>query len=167
MMRARRLLPFLLALVLGAGAAIGLAACGSSDALIPSSDAAKLERQLASLQRSVDGGECDAADAAVAELTNAVANLPKSVDTKLRDSLHRGVANLAVRAPQACLNVDSVTITTPAVTTPVVPDTTPTEPTPPPTTPTEPTPPPTTPTEPTPPEPTTPAPDPSGGAIAP
>lgn len=162
-----RLLPFLLALALGAGAAAGLVACGSSASLIPSSDAAKLERQLASLQKSVNGGECDAADAAVAELTNAVANLPKSVDTKLRDTLHRGVANLAARAPQACLNVDSVTVTTPVITTPVEPDTTPTEPTPTP----EPTTPDTTPTEPTPePTPTTPEPtptDPSGGAIAP
>ena len=166
-MSARTVLPLLLALVLGAGAAIGLAACGSSDSLIPSSDASKLERQLASLKKSVDGGECDAADAAVAELTNAVANLPKSVDAKLRDSLHRGVANLAARAPQACLNVDSVTITTPVITTPVEPDTTPTEPAPQP----EPTTPDTTPTtpEPTPttPEPTPTTPDPSGGAIAP
>jgi len=175
-MSARKLLPLLLALVLGGAAAAGLVACGKSDHLIPSSDAATLDKQLSALKESVDQGRCDSVGDDLQRLDSAVANLPKSVDAKLRKRLRDGVANLSVRSPDACQAVDTVVITTPEVTTqtdPEIPTTDPEPaPDPDPTTTTEPPPPdPTpTPTEPQPdPDPTPTPPDDgtSGGAVAP
>jgi len=174
-MSARKLLPLLLALVLGAAAAAGLVACGKSDHLIPSSDASTLDKQLSALKDSVDQGKCDSVGDDLQRLDTAVANLPKSVDAELRKRLRNGVTNLSARAPGACQAVDTVVITTPEVTTQTDPEIpTNTEPAP------DPDPEPTTTTEPPPPDPTptTPEPEPdptptppddgtSGGAVAP
>jgi hypothetical protein len=96
----RRLLPALVALVLGAVTAL-LVACGG-DGKIPSGDASSLKSALNQVSADFRAGHCTAAAQAVIKAQNELLNLPDSVDAKLRDRLQSGISNLRKRVPATC-----------------------------------------------------------------
>jgi hypothetical protein len=96
-----RLLPQLVALLLGAAAAY-LVACGGDDNLIPASDASRVQNALNEVEADFRAGKCQAAEAAVARARGALLNLPGSVDSRLRERLRSGVAKLAEQVPATC-----------------------------------------------------------------
>lgn len=151
-MSAARPLPLLVALVLGAGAAL-LAACAGSgtEGGIPAATAQQMDEDLEAVGRETAAGDCDAAEEALTRVRGDIVELPSSVDDRLVARLTRGADNLAVRVPVECeqnVQDETQTDTTPTDTTPT--ETTPTETTPTETTPTETTPTETTPTDTTP-----------------
>ena len=96
----RRLLPALVALVLGAATAV-LVACGGAGK-IPSGDASSLKSALNQVSADFRAGHCTAAAQAVAKAQNELLNLPDSVDAKLRDRLQSGISNLRKQVPRTC-----------------------------------------------------------------
>jgi hypothetical protein len=96
-----RLLPLLAAPLLGAAAAY-LVACGGNDNLIPASDASRVQNALNEVQADYRAGKCQDAEAAVAKAKGALLNLPGSVDSRLRERLEAGVANLGKQVPASC-----------------------------------------------------------------
>lgn len=156
-------LPHLCALLAGAAAALAVG-CGNRSHLIPASDASSLKDQLAAIQQAVAAGDCTAARDALDHASTAAHGLPRSVDRRLRQRIHLGIAQLRQDVPVDCqqaqtATVDTTTTTVPTVTVPT--ETTTTETTATETTTTEvPTTPTTTPTTPTT-VPTTPAPAPA------
>jgi hypothetical protein len=142
----RRLLPYLLALVLGIAAAVAVGCGGSNDHLIPTDDAARLKDRIAAVQDAIDAGDCPRAEAAVNQAIVSARLLPATVDRRLRARINQGLRALRERVPTACraaqtetVTVPTVTETTPAQTTPTTTATTPTQTTPTTTTPTTPT----------------------------
>jgi hypothetical protein len=95
-----RLLPSLVALILGVATAF-LVACGG-DGRIPASDASRVDNALDEVAADFRAGNCQAAEQAVARARGALLNLPDSVDSRLRARLNSGVANLSARVPATC-----------------------------------------------------------------
>jgi hypothetical protein len=95
-----RLLPPLVALILGAATAF-LVACGG-DGRIPASDASRVDNALDEVAADFRAGKCQAAEQAVARARGALLNLPDSVDARLRARLRSGVAKLSERVPATC-----------------------------------------------------------------
>jgi hypothetical protein len=95
-----RLLPPLVALILGAATAF-LVACGD-DGRIPASDASRVDNALDEVAADFRAGKCQAAEQAVARARGALLNLPDSVDARLRARLRSGVAKLSERVPATC-----------------------------------------------------------------
>jgi hypothetical protein len=121
-----RLLPYLVAALLGVGAA-ALVACGSDrQGLIPSSNAERLSSALSAVDRAVDDGDCDAAGRALTRARGALVSLPESVNDRLVARLREGIENLEQVAPERCSEQDTQTETVPT-TTETTPDTTATE----------------------------------------
>jgi hypothetical protein len=180
-----RVLPFVLAALLGAAAA-GLVACGSSGddrrELIPERSADRLKSALSDVRSAVAAGNCEQARRAVIRARGVLVNLPSAVSDELVARLREGLDNLDEVAPRQCEQQatqtetqETTTTTAPEETTPeetatteTTPDTTTTETTPDTTTTA---PPETTTTEPPVPDPETTPPedpaDPSGGTTTP
>jgi hypothetical protein len=161
----RRALPYLLAALLGVGAAL-LAACGASTTGgVPQGDASVLKGQLEDVRQRVADGQCSGLSAQLRDVDTAIDGLPRSVDARLVSALRGGSDRLQRTAVADCnLNntpTQTQTATTPTETATTPPETTtappPTTTTPPPTTTTPPatttTPPPTATIEPVPPPP--------------
>jgi len=175
-MTMHRMLPHLLALLLGIGAAL-LAACGQSTrGGIPAADASDLNHQLEDVRTRVADARCDELAAQLRRVNTRIDKLPRSVDAHLVQALRDGADRLQRRAVEDC-NANNVPTATQTETTPTVTETTPPDTT---TTPTDTTPPDTTttPTDTTtippttgtvPPVPTEPPPPPvsPGGGVAP
>jgi hypothetical protein len=150
----------ILAGVLGFAASF-VVACGGGSGLLTGDQASSLNNQLDQVSTALASGSCDTVSSATSELSNAVANLPSSVNATLRNNLSQGASTVGQLARQHCHTTSTATHTetTPATTTDTTPSTptqtttsTPTQTTP--TTPTQTTP--TTPTQTTPATPTTP-----------
>lgn len=141
-----RVLPSLTALLLGAATAL-LFACGGNGR-IPSTDATRVEQALDQVSANFEAGNCAGAQQGVAKATAALADLPDSVDARLRNRLRSGLNELSQRVPATCGQAQqqeptttqpdttsTPTNTVPTDTTPTVPtdtvpsDTTPTGPT--------------------------------------
>jgi hypothetical protein len=118
-----RLLPALLALVLGAATAL-LVACGG-DGRIPASDASSLKSALNQVSVDYRAGHCAAAERAVAKAQNELLQLPDSVNADLRARLQAGIRNLGERVPATCDQTQTQTQQTQPDTTTT--DTSPTE----------------------------------------
>jgi len=103
-----RVLPPLVALVLGAATAL-LVACGGSDGRIPSGDASSLTRALSQISSDYRAGHCEAAQRDVAKAQNAVLGLPDTVDARLRQRLQSGIQHLAERVPATCSQTQTQT----------------------------------------------------------
>jgi hypothetical protein len=138
----RRLLPFLVAGILGPTSAF-LASCGDRSGLIPSSNADRIKGDLDQVQSAIIEGNCDVAGRAAQQVAADVQALPATVDQRLQDRLNDGAANLQNQAQPQCeegiATETTTTETTPTETTPT--ETAPTETTPPPPTETQPAPP--------------------------
>jgi len=162
----RRWLPYVLAALLGTGAAV-LAAC--SDAPkggIAANEASSLKSQIEDIQQRVDDARCQALIAQLRQVDTHVDRLPSSVDAQLRRRLRDGSDNLRDAARRECEEnreaKEAEKTTTDTTTTPETPEAPPPPTTtkPPSTTPT--TPPTTTPSPPPAPAPQ-PPPNPGGG----
>ena len=108
-----RAIPYLLAFVLGIGAA-GLSACGqkSSDALIPANQAGPMSSDLDAVASAVASGRCSAASAAIDRAQADLANLPPSVSDRLRGRIADGLSALRRQAASECTANQPTTDTT-------------------------------------------------------
>jgi hypothetical protein len=103
-MTVNRSIRLLCAGLLGVSAAL-LVACGSSGkGLIPSANAGPLQRDFEAVAQAAQSGEgnCTATEAAIAQTERDFAALPASVDSGLRKTLSKGIANLRRRALKLC-----------------------------------------------------------------
>lgn len=166
-----RALPYLLAFVLGAGAA-GLTACGAktNEAMLPAQNADELLNHLDDVLVATEGEDCAETGRAIRQVELDLESLPSGTSQRLEDRLREGVARLKQQAADECQGTTETqttqtetthTETTPTITTTTT-TTTETVPTVPPTTTTTTT----TPTTTTPPVATVP-PEGTGGAGAP
>jgi hypothetical protein len=91
-----RLSAYLLALLCGAAATVGLAACGgsSNSGLLPGSTASEINSNLDKVQQRVAEGECAGAEEATAEISGQIEALG-GVDSRLKEALSEGAARLA------------------------------------------------------------------------
>jgi hypothetical protein len=162
----RRLMPYVLALALGLGAA-GLTACGAATnkALIPAADADQLKSDLDAVGSAVDSQDCAQVGSALAQGERDLQSLPPGTSQRVQRRLQDGLDRLKHQAGKECKPAQTTTTTVPTITT-VPTTTTPTVTTPPVTTPTTTTPTTTTPTTPTTTTPST-TPSDTGGATTP
>lgn len=111
-----RVLPLLLALLLG-GATAFLVSCGSDrSGLIPASDAGTLTSALDQVASATRSGECVAAGQALSRAQGAVVRLPSSVDPRLKRRLQSGIDNLRKRVPVDCQKTTSTQTQAPTTT---------------------------------------------------
>lgn len=91
-----RLSALLLALSLGAAAAVALASCGSGDDanLLPGTTAEEIEANLDQVEQLAADGDCFGAEDAVAQVAAEVEELD-GVDVKLKTALEEGTAKLS------------------------------------------------------------------------
>lgn len=143
----RALLRLLLALALGAAAAL-LVACGSSGkGLIPAAAGGPLQSDIEAVEHAAEAGNgnCSGTEAALLKTDQDYAALPSTLDSGLRSNIRQGIENLRKVAKEACTQplVQTTTTTTPKTTSTATTPTTTTPTTTTPTTPTEETTPPT------------------------
>ncbi len=87
----------------GLGFAVSfVVACGSGNGLLTSDQANGLNNQLASVSSAVQAGRCGAASSAAVAFSNAVANLPRTVNTTLLQNLADGATTVGRLAPRDC-----------------------------------------------------------------
>jgi hypothetical protein len=133
-MTMKRALRPLLALLLGAIAALAVIACGGSGKnLIPLADAGPLQGDFEAVAQAArsGGGDCTATKAAIEKTERDFATLPASVDAGLHAKLSEGISNLRERALALCaqpLTQTNTTTTRTTDTTTTRTDTTPTTP---------------------------------------
>ncbi len=86
----------MLALALGAAAALALASCGGGEdaKLLPGNTAAEITENLDRVKQYSEEGECVGAEDAVSEV-NAQVEALTGVDPKLQEALQRGAARLS------------------------------------------------------------------------
>jgi uncharacterized protein (DUF58 family) len=91
----RKLAVSILALALGAAAAVALVSCGGGDdaKLLPGNTAAEITENLDRVKQYSEEGECVGAEDAVAEVTTQIEAL-EGVDPKLVEALQRGARRL-------------------------------------------------------------------------
>jgi hypothetical protein len=107
-----RLTLYIVALSLGAIAAVGLVSCGGSDDdLLPGSSADQILDNLDTVEELVAEGSCDEAVSAAAEIRDQVERLPRSVDAELRQRLIEGADRLEEVAASDCTPPTTVTET--------------------------------------------------------
>jgi hypothetical protein len=129
--------------LLGVAAALLISCSGSGTGLIPTGNAGPLQSDFEAVAQAAESGDgsCDTTESALLKTEQDFAALPASVDTGLRNTLHRGIENLRTRAlalcaqplPQATATTSTpktTTSTTSTTTTPTVTQTTSTQPTP-------------------------------------
>ena len=108
-----RLTIYIIALALGAAAAVGLVSCGgSNDDLLPGKSANEILDNLNTIDQLVAEGDCTSAAAAAQEVRDQVEGLPRTVDAELRQRLAEGADNLEQLAASDCEEPTTVTTTT-------------------------------------------------------
>lgn len=115
-MTVRRVLPYVLAALLGVGCAL-LAACGgSTEAGIPATDAEDLKSQITDVRQAVESGRCSDVPGQLRQVDDAIDDLPASVDDQLVNNLRDGADRLLGIARDEC-DAPTETTTTETVTT--------------------------------------------------
>jgi outer membrane biosynthesis protein TonB len=116
-MTVRRTLPYLLAALLGVGAAV-LAACGSgSDSGIPAANAGDLKSQINDVRQAVDDGRCSDVPGQLRQVDEGIDDLPPSTDDQLVNNLRDGANKLLDLAREECDATPAETTTTETTTT--------------------------------------------------
>ena len=101
--RPTRVLPYLLAFVLGAGVAV-LSACGSSNpAMIPQQNANRLKSDLDEVVAAVDANDCGRADRALSQLGADYASLPARTSVRIKRRLKDALDKLGEQANKECV----------------------------------------------------------------
>jgi hypothetical protein len=122
----RRAVPYLVAALLGIGAAL-LAACGATTSGgILQGDASVLKGQLEDVRQRVAAGQCDGLSSQLRDVDTAIDGLPQSVDARLVSALRRGSDRLQRTAVSDC-NANRLKAQAKTTTTPTLTDTTPTQ----------------------------------------
>ena len=112
----RRILPHLLAALLGCGAAL-LAACGSgTTAGIPEANAGDLKSQIVDVRQAVDDGRCSDVPGQLRQVDEGIDDLPPSTDEQLVTNLRDGADSLRRLATDECEPQTETTETEPAET---------------------------------------------------
>ena len=125
----------ILALLALLGAAFVLLACGNSGEPelegepFSTQESADLTGALTALQTAFDDGDCDEAESKLAQLQQAVEDMPEERDAELRDALTSALDDLEVQIGEECQQADDSTSTSSATTEDVAPTTTEPEPT--------------------------------------
>lgn len=113
----RALLPYLIAALLGVGAAL-LAACGAgSDAGIPAADAGDLKSQITDVGEAVVDGRCSDVPGQLRQVDESIDDLPAATDDNLVNNLRDGANKLLERAREECDATPTQTTTTETTTT--------------------------------------------------
>lgn len=102
-----RVLPLLVALLLGGAVAFLVACGGERSKLIPAGDANDLVSALDQVASATRAGDCAAAEQALTRARGAYVRLPSSVDARLRTRLDSGLRNLSRRVPVDCQKTTS------------------------------------------------------------
>jgi hypothetical protein len=110
----RQLAISILALALGAAAALGLASCGGGEdaKLLPGNTAAEITENLDRVKQYSEEGECVGAEDAVSEVNTQVEGL-SGVDPKLVEALERGATRLS-EVVATCDEEDAETVAPPS-----------------------------------------------------
>jgi hypothetical protein len=104
--------------VLGPAASL-LLACGQDRSnLIPPANAQALNARLEQVKAALDAGDCTNISQLVAAAKREAANLPATVDRRLRQRINDGIRALESEAPTQCTTPATQTETIPTVTTP-------------------------------------------------
>ncbi len=103
-MRTMRPVTYLCALVLGAGAAVGLG-CGSGGGSIDRTDARQIQGVLDQVSAAINDGRCAEAQAAALQARSEVSNLEGRIPAKLQRNLEEGVSALRKATPGDCADV--------------------------------------------------------------
>jgi len=98
----RRLVPHLLALALGVGAALLVACGGTTKGGIPSASAGDLKSQIEDVQQAVDGGRCDEVSGQLRQVDQGIDELPATVDERLTQALRDAADKLRASAISEC-----------------------------------------------------------------
>jgi len=107
-----RLTLSILAIALGAAAAVGLVSCGGSDDdLLPGDTASEILTNLSSVEELVAEGDCEGALSAAQDVATQVERLPGSVDAELRERLAAGADQLEQVSAEDCTEPETVTTT--------------------------------------------------------
>jgi cell division protein FtsN len=118
-----RPLPYLLALLLGIGAALLVACGGGTKNGIPAAIAGDLKSQFEDVQQAVEDGRCEDVSGQLRQVDDGIDDLPSTVDERLRQSLRDASDTLRRTAVTECTDAESSTTetttteTTPAQTT--------------------------------------------------
>jgi hypothetical protein len=122
--RPAQALPYLLAFVLGLGAA-GLAACGNktNPAMIPADNASELKDHLDDVLAAIESSDCGEASRAVAQVRGDLTSLPSGTSQRLEARLKEGVERLAEQAAEECQPTETTQTEAPTTTT-ITPETT-------------------------------------------
>lgn len=97
----RRARPYLLALLVGAAAALA-AGCGDRSNLLPPAHASKLSDQLDAVREAVNAGDCTAAGQALARADATLDRVPSTVSRALRTRMRDGLDQLRTTVPRDC-----------------------------------------------------------------
>lgn len=101
-MSVRRLLPHLLAALLGVGAAL-LVACGAgTEGGIPAANADDLKSQIEDVRQAVDDGRCSDVPGQLRQVDEGIDDLPPSTDEQLVTNLRDGADTLRRLAADEC-----------------------------------------------------------------
>jgi outer membrane biosynthesis protein TonB len=111
-----RPLPYLLALVLGVGAALLVACGGGTKGGIPSASAGDLKSQIEDVQQAVEDGRCEDVSGQLRQVDEGIDRLPASVDDRLRTSLRDASEALRRAAVSECADRETTTTTQPTQT---------------------------------------------------
>jgi hypothetical protein len=111
-----RVLPLLLALLLGGATAFVVSCGGDRSGLIPAANAGTLTAALDQVAAATRSGQCVAAGQALSRAQGAVIRLPSSVDPRLKRRLQSGIDNLRKRVPEDCQKTTSTQTQAPATT---------------------------------------------------
>lgn len=103
----------ILALALGAAAAVGLVSCGGDDeGLLPGDNAQQIVDNLNQIELDAANGDCDSAAANAEEVQGQIDALGGDVNTQLRQRLSEGVDRLVSVISTSC---EEATATIPTV----------------------------------------------------
>jgi cell division protein FtsN len=95
-------LPYLLAFVLGVGAA-ALTACGSTNkAMIPATNANRLKSDLDEVLNAIDDSDCTRSGRAIAQIRADLDSLPSGTSQRLEHRMREAVAKLSDQASTEC-----------------------------------------------------------------
>src|SRR5450755_1104884 len=103
----------------GLGFAVSfVVACGGGSGLLSSDQASTLNGQLDTVSSAVLAGDCNTAASAARALSNAVADLPSTVNTTLVQNLGQGAQTVSQLASKECQTTETTPTTTTTTTTP-------------------------------------------------